>query len=374
MVMSRREALVALWGAAVLRGGRAAVGPGAGSMGEPTGPPLELTIGLGENRRFRDEVAAALLHVERLLGPRLVLPLTPDSMIDPRSARRAIVHALVMVDGQARGVFSNYVPGLDRPTSLGSISKAIGVLALAEHRPDLLRDAAGWCSQRAFGFRDADGYEGGRCNSPRTRRFNARDATAASKNLAMLWALRQLDQSMLRAQLRAAGLDPVPAQLPAVMLSMGHLELSALQAVEFFHAMATGRALRAAIVSGAAAPASGLAHWAARVVRLPGRAVLVHRVMSSPLRGTARHLTSELSRTSSLVIKTGTATNAPPARQDVGKVLAASFGIGTGGTATVLAAVLSPRPSSLPLGSSLPTAGFGPLHRVLINFAKEQLK
>lgn len=328
-----------------------------------TPSPIRLTYNVERNARFRDAVAVALRQVEGGLTGKLLLPLSPDAMVDPAGERRAIVHAAVLREGRVHALYSNWTAGFDRPISLGSVSKVMGLLALAQLQPHLLN--ANWCRRAAFGLRNADGHRGF-ASCTRKATFDADACFAASDNLATLSAFRYLDQAAFRTALTEAGVGNVPTDyMPAIAAAFGHLELSPLQTAEMFHALVTGQARRCAISQGALAHPSKLARWTAEVMSDPARASRVRQILAAPVRhalGTARHLRSELAGASVVCAKTGTAVNAES--RVITKALALSF---TQNTVpwTLLTVISSPRPS-MPLGNELPTSAFAPLHRALL--------
>ena len=333
-----------------------------------TPSPLRLTFDAQRNGRFRDSVITALGQVERALSGTLLLPLSPDNMVDPSGERRAIVHAAVLRAGTVYALFSNWLAGFERPTQMGSISKVCGLLPLAESKPLLLN--AHWCRRAAFGFRNANGDRGIASCSTKSM-FDADTCIGASDNLAALWAFRQMDQSAMRGKLVDAGIAGVPTDyMPAIAAALGHIELSPLQVLEMFHTLATGQARRCAIVQDAQAAPTRLATWTAEVMAEPQRARRLRQILAAPVfhaLGTARHLRAEpvLKQASVVCAKTGTAVN--PSGYDVAKVLGLSFVDDSKVPWTLLAMVTSPRPS-LPLAGRVSTAAFAPLHRAMLAF------
>ena len=325
--------------------------------------PIRLTYDVELNAHFRDAVAAALRKVEVGLTGKLLLPLSHDAMVDPAGERRAIVHLAVLRNGDVHAIYSNWTAGFSRPISFGSISKVMGLLALAQSQPHLLN--APWCRRSAFGFRNADGHRGFASCNPRAL-FDAEACFAASDNLATLAAFRHLDQAKFGTVLRDTGVGNVPTDyMPAIAAAFGHLELSPLQAAEMFHALGTGQARRCAITQGALAQPSKLARWTAEVMSEPTRASRVRQILAAPVfhaLGTARHLRGELAGASMVCAKTGTAVNAQG--HVIAKALALTF-TQSSVPWTALALITSPRPS-MPLGNELPTSAFAPIHRALL--------
>jgi hypothetical protein len=325
--------------------------------------PWALTLSAEENHRFQTCVRGALRHVSRGLAGKLLLPVDAESQVDPSSDRRAVVHAIVVIDGELRGIWSNWPPGMLRPGPEGSASKALGLIALASLHPYLVSPQATWKAQPLSGMREADGTRGGGS-------ISALEAVARSRNLPAAWAFGHIGDRRLRASLVSSGVE-VPTGYPAaVSVAYGHVHWSALQVVTLFDCLASGSARGVRLSRGHVRP-SALASWAARTLdSARGSADDVRALLAGPVlhpRGTARHLKDALAGLNPIA-KTGTAVNR--AGEDVAKVLTLSFRPRPGRTATVYAAMAAPR-LDLPLGTSLPTSAFAPLHRSLIDYAKE---
>lgn len=341
---------------------RAEAGDGAASSSAPK-EPWTLTLSSAENHRFETGVREALRQVSRALAGKLLLPVDSASQVDPSSGRRAVVHAIVVIDGELRGFWSNWPPGVLRAGPEGSTSKTLGLIALAPRYPHLVSPRAMWIAQPLAGMREADGTRGGGS-------LSALEAVSRSRNLPSAWAFRHIGDRALRASLSVSGIEAPPGYHAAVSVAYGHLPWSPMQVVTLFDSIASGSA-RGIRLSRDHAPNSALAAWAARSLEAArGSADDVRALLAGPVlhaRGTVRHL-KDIVGGLNPIAKTGTGVNG--SGEDVVKVLALSFRPRPGRTATVYAALTAPRLDQ-PLGTSLPTSALAPLHRSLIVYAKE---
>ena len=333
----------------------------AEAMGHPL--PVRLSISAAENRRLASKVGEAARDLSRSLAGRLLLPVEASMVVDPRSERRAILHVLVVVDGEIRGCFSSYPPALAQPVSQGSIGKPLGLVAMLPADPGLLASGALWFAQ-PIGMHEADGSRGGGF-------ITAAEAIARSRNLPTAWALhRSGPEARLRSRLASAGVRLPQGYRPSIALSFGHVEWSPLQVVDLFSVLGGHPAVGLA----RGAVPSKLTGWAKSALdksALP--ATYIRALLAGPVtheRGTLRHLKPAIGALHPIA-KSGTAINA--AGQDIAKVFAASFSPRPGHLATVYTALASPRPS-LPLGDALATSALASLHLAAINFSKELLK
>jgi hypothetical protein len=324
--------------------------------------PVQLTLSSVENDHLAQRVRAAISVVSHRLAGKLLLAADSVSQIDPRSSRRAVVHAVVVLDGQIRGLSSTWPPGLLMRSSQGSTSKTLGLVAISPARPHLVAPTANWAAQPISGMREADGTLGGGTMS-------ATESVARSRNLPSAWAFGRLPDRRLREALGSAGLEAPKGYRAAIAVAYGHLQWTAIDVLTLFDTISSGKA-RGIRLSGEPAAPSTLATWAATSLEVGDAGGNVRRLLSAPVlheRGTARHLRGALIGLEP-VAKTGTAINWRG--EDVAKVLAVSFRPRPSVVATVYAAMVAPRLDQ-PLGTSLPTAAFAPLHHTLIDFAKE---
>lgn len=362
MILRRRFTCGVAAAAAGFEAARANAEGNAVSSGAPK-LPWALTLSSAENHRFETRVREALRQISRALAGKLLLPVDSAAQVDPSSGRRAVVHALVVIDGELRGFWSNWPPGVLRPGPEGSMSKTLGLIALAPRHPYLVSPQATWIAQPLAGMREADGTRGGGS-------LSALEAVSRSRNLPAAWAFGQIGDRALRASLSASGIQIPPGYPAAVSVAYGHLQWSPMQVVTLFDSLASGSA-RGVRLSRDQVRTSALASWAARSLDAArGSADDVRALLAGPVlhpRGTARHLKDALVGLNPIA-KTGTAVNR--AFEDVAKVLTLSFRPRPGRTATVYAAMTAPRLDQ-PLGTSLPTSAFAPLHRSLIDYAKE---
>lgn len=327
-----------------------------------TPPPVQLTLSGVENDRLAQRVRAAIRDVSYRLAGKLLLAADAVSQVDPSSGRRAIVHAVVVLDGQIRGLSSTWPPGLLMRSSQGSTSKSLGLVAIAPSLPDLVTPTASWVAQPISGMREADGTRGGGT-------LSATESVGRSRNLPSAWAFGRLADRRLRGALGLAGLEAPNGYRAAIAVAYGHVQWTAMDVLTLFDTISSGKA-RGIRLSGERAAPSTLASWAARSLAVGNAGGNVRRLLSAPVLhalGTARHLRGALLGLEP-VAKTGTAINWRG--EDVAKVLAVSFRPRPSVVATVYAAMVAPRLDQ-PLGTSLPTAAFAPLHHTLIDFAKE---
>jgi membrane peptidoglycan carboxypeptidase len=333
------------------------------SLREPPREPLSLTLSTAQNDRFAERVREATRDVSRALVGKLLLPADAASQVDPSSSRRAVIHAMVTVNGEIRGFFSTWSPGVLKSASQGSTSKVLGAVALATARPDLLAADATWAAQPVRGLREADGTRGG-------GRLSAGEAVARSRNLPAAWVFSRMPDDDLRAALRSGGIE-APAGYPAaISLAFGHIQWSAMDVLCLFDAIASGSA-RGVNLSRSQVRPKPLVAWVARSLeRSHSGAEALSTLLAGPVlhpRGTARHLKAALTGLSPIA-KTGTVVNRHG--ENVAKVLALAFQPRPKVVAAAYVAMVSPRLNQ-PLGTNLPSAAFGPLHRTLIEYAKE---
>jgi hypothetical protein len=332
------------------------------SLREQPREPWSLTLSTAQNDRFQERVRAAIQEVSRSLAGKLLLPADMASQVDPTSGRRAIVHAVVAVDGEVRGFFSTWPPGVLKPASQGSTSKALGLAVLAAKRPDLLAADATWTAQPIRGLREADGTRGG-------GRLAALEAVARSRNLPAAWAFAGRPDSDLRADLMSCGIQAPPGYAAAISLAYGHIQWSAMDVLSLFDCIASDNAGGVRLSRSRIRP-NAMTAWVAQSLEKSHTTAALRRLLSGPVlhpRGTARHLKTALADLSPLA-KTGTAVNRQG--EDVAKVLAFAFQPRPKVVASAYVAMVSPRLDQ-PLGTNLPSAAFGALHRTLIAYAKE---
>jgi hypothetical protein len=319
---------------------------------------VQLTYGLRDNTAFGRAMLDQLQRSGEQMNGRLCIALTKGSALRTRPAvcptdkdkAQAVLHAVVLRDGDIWRIFSTHPKLLETPVSLGSISKAVlGVPLLAHVHA---RSDERWCPQAFGGFRNADGStgvvdcHGGHSELPATL------AMAKSNNLATIWRLRQLPAQATREQLRPLGVANVPADYhPGVAVALGVVEVSPRQTLECFDALVSGNPRRAAMVQRATAKPSGYASWCAEAAGDPVGGQFVHTMLSAPadVGGTARFLRSALPGSDNLYAKTGTPANAQ--RLDTGKALVGSYSR-QGHRYTFLVALLSSRTDS-PLAQHL---------------------
>ena len=334
---------------------------------------FKLNYDVAGNLGFAIDVVAALRTVQRSMAGELCLPLIADEpiLLTPvacpaaEPGQRAIVTVAVLRDGVVARLYASHSETFERPLPLGSLSKAVVGVPLLAHAG--ARADERWCEQAYGGFRNSDGFQGV-ANCDRVAGVPAPWALARSNNLATLWRLRRIAEAETRKVLNQAGVGNVGADyLPAVGVALGIVELSPRQALECLDALASGIAVRAAIVEDAIAPPTHLALWCAAAVSTPARRSFVETMLSAPRRrgGTAEFASALLPRGTKLLIKTGTPSNAE--RMDTGKALLGSF-LSGGVRHTFLIAVLSPNPAA-PLGRRLAGSHLAPVLEVIADDA-----
>jgi hypothetical protein len=263
---------------------------------------------------------------------------------------QAVLHAVVLRDGDIWKFFSTHPTLFEAPASLGSISKAVVGVPLLAHAHATSDER--WCPKTFGGFRNADGSTGvGDCHDGHAE-VPATLAIAKSNNLATIWRLRQLPVQATRDRLKLLGIANVPVDYhPGIAVALGVVEVSPRQTVECFDALASGNPRRAAIVQRATAKPSAYAQWCADAVRAPTGSHFVRTMLSAPAEvgGTARFLRSALPGSENLYAKTGTPANGQ--RMDTGKALVGSYSR-QGHRYTFLLALLSSRADS-PLAQQL---------------------
>lgn len=322
---------------------------------------VQLTYQLTGNSAFGRAMSEQLQQSgERMVG-RLCLPLVEGAVLRSKPVgcpkdheqAHAVLHAVVLRDGEIWRLYSTHPKLLEAPVSLGSISKAVvGVplLAHANARADEV-----WCPQTFGGFHNADGSSGvADCHASHAE-VPATVAMARSNNLATIWRLRQLPAQATRDHLKSLNIANVPTDYhPGIAVALGVVEVSPRQTVECFDALISGSPRRAAMVQRAPAKPSAYAQWCAGAVAQPAGSQFVHTMLSAPadLGGTARFLRSALPGADALYAKTGTPANAQ--RMDNGKALVGSFSR-QGHRYTFLLALLSSRVAS-PLAPHLAAA------------------
>jgi len=277
-------------------------------------------------------------------------------------AEGAVVQIYLTRNGLMHRYYSTDASAFDRATSMGSVSKTIGVVALAETGARLDET---WCVKTFANVQNADGFGGYSDCGAAIAKITAVESIARSNNLSTINRLRQIDDKRLRATLIDAGLANTPLDFhPGIAVATGVVEPTPRQILELFHAICAGSAMRTSFTQLTTQPPSGLAGWTSRVMSAPSQAMYVKTLMSAPVthsRGTARLLAAILPADSRIYAKTGTSSNANA--QVTGKFLAFSL-VSGGAVWTALVALQSPRPS-IPLGVGLQAGDFADIHNLL---------
>jgi hypothetical protein len=347
-------------------------GPAIASMQKKTvaGRPVVLSFDPIANSAFQAKAKKALGAAQTKLGKKLCLRIIMDdeaqqptsNCFSPSSEETAVVQMYLARNGDVYRHFSTHAGAFDRPTSMGSISKTLGVIALAESGAS---PEETWCSKKFFKVHNADGFAGhADCTAPGAQ-TPATERLARSDTLALLNRLRQLDEEWLRSRFLNAGISNTPLDYhPGIAAATGVLNLTPRQILELFHTIAAGSTRRITFVRGSPLPSSEVAQWARAVMAAPGPASYVRTLMATPvtnLHGTAHHLLPLLPLHAAVFAKTGTSQG--DTQNVTGKFLA--FSVATDNTIwTALVAVQVPRPDQT-LGMGLQGSDFAPLHSLL---------
>lgn len=324
------------------------------------------------NVRFQAKIEATLVALQNKLGSKLCLAITDskDAKVPsgncgaPKATERAVVQIYLTRNGLMYRYYSTDGSAFDRATSMGSISKTIGVLALAETGA---QTDESWCAKKFANVKNADGFSGYLDCGAAIARVTAVESIARSNNLSTINRLRKIDEKSLRAKLIKAGLANTPLDYhPGIAVATGVVEPTPRQILELFYAIGAGTATRTSFTQVTTQPPSRLAEWVAHVMSIPSQAIYVNTLMSAPVthaRGSARHLKPMLPADARIYAKTGTSSNS--STQVTGKFLV--FSMASGGKVwTALVAVQSPRPS-IQLGVGLQAGDFADIHRLLVN-------
>ena len=332
-------------------------------------PQVQLTFDIKDNMAYGQSVRDALRTMQGRLKGRLCHPLhagatlamRPEFCSAGKAEEPAVVHAVVLRDAAIWRLYSSHPALLEQPMSMGSVSKAIGAVPLLAHSGAHAGEQ--WCRQYLAGFRNADGNTGYTdCKSAKAH-VPAELAMGRSDNLATIWRLRQLAPEIVRKQLRQIGVHNVPDNYhPGIALALGIVEYSPRQALECFDALASGQAIRAAMVDHATAAPTAMAGWCSSAVTTPAGRELADRLLAAPAKayGTAAFLPDLFKGATAVLAKTGTPADAQD--HDTGKLLLTSFLRG-GHRYTVLVAVMSPTPA-LPLAARLASSDLRDLFTV----------
>lgn len=337
----------------------------------PLGAAVVLTFDPAANIVFQGAADSVLVALQGNLAKKLCSQITQRERAQQPMGRcfagateePAVVQLYLTRNGQIHRYFSTHAGAFDRPISMGSISKTLGVVALAEigASPDEM-----WCAKKFFKVKNADGFVGyNNCTSRSAQ--PAAESIAKSDTLATLNRLRQVDEKWLRGRLLEAGVFNTPLDHhPGIAAATGVLEMTPRQVLEQFHAIASGHARRTTFVRGSPLPASKLAIWTQAVMAVPIQANYVQTLMAAPAThplGTAHHLPALLPPLTGIYSKTGTSQGAT--QNVTGKYLAFSV-FANGVIWSGLATVQTPRQEQT-LGKGLQGSDFALLHALLAN-------